>query len=314
MIEYRSFRNADPPELVRLWNAAVEGRAARPIQVDALESAVFSKLYFDPRGLLLAIESGRPVGFAHGGFGCDQAGDRLDRSLGVVSAVLVHPKHRRHGIGRELVRHVEHYLTQSGAQVIYAGGMNPVNPFYLGVYGGSELPGFLHSSPSAKPFVEACGYRRADECLVLTSSLTTMRDFPDPRFVRIRRTTLFEEDCLPKNTWWWASTMGPFDQRRFRVLSREDGHQLAEATAWDMVYLSRTLGARTAGLVGVEVAEDVRGQGFGKFLVAEVLARLREHYFAAVEVQTMERNQTAIELYRSLGFEEIDRGTIYRKE
>lgn len=314
MIDYRSFRNEDPPELVRLWNSAVEGRAARPIHVDTLESLVLARPYFDPRGLILALDEGRPVGYVHAGFGCASSQDRLDFTLGVVSAILVNPDCRRRGIGRELLRRAEQYLGACGAQVVYAGGMSPLNPFYLGLYGGSELPGFLDSSQRARPFLEACGYRGVDHCTVLQVSLTAPCKMVDVRFLRIRRSSLIEEDGPARRSWCWACTMGLFEQRHFRLLAKGDRRQLAKATAWDMHHLGRSRGEQTAGLVDVEVAEDVRGQGMGKFLVNEVLQRLREQFVARVEVQTMQRNRAAIGLYESLGFEEVDRGTIYRKD
>ena len=80
-----------------------------------------------------------------------------------------------------------------------------------------------------------------------------------------------------------------------------------------MASLGRTWGKRAAGLVDVRVTESMRGQGIGKLLVTELLVRLRDEGVELVEVQTMDRNQAAVGLYRALGFEQVDQGIIYRR-
>ena len=70
MIELRSFRNGDPPRLADVWRCADLGPAAlQPMTSALLEAGVFSKPYFDRRGLLVACEGARIVGFAHAAFG-----------------------------------------------------------------------------------------------------------------------------------------------------------------------------------------------------------------------------------------------------
>ncbi|MFM7075861.1 MAG: GNAT family N-acetyltransferase, partial [Planctomycetaceae bacterium] len=60
MIVVRSFRNEDPPRLAEVWRTADLGPAAmQPVTTAMLEAAVFSKPYFDPRGLLVALDGER---------------------------------------------------------------------------------------------------------------------------------------------------------------------------------------------------------------------------------------------------------------
>ncbi len=57
MIEYRCFRNNDPPHLAEVWRSADLGPLAmQPMTTADLEAGVFSKPYFDRRGLIIAVE------------------------------------------------------------------------------------------------------------------------------------------------------------------------------------------------------------------------------------------------------------------
>jgi len=80
-----------------------------------------------------------------------------------------------------------------------------------------------------------------------------------------------------------------------------------------METFSWTWGLPTVGVVNVEVLADLRRQGLAKFLLANLLRYLQEQYFALVEMQTAERNQVAVKLCRSLGFEQVDFGRTYRR-
>ena len=144
MVHYRTFRNTDPPQLTQVWNEVFAGNGGvRLASNNALEYCVFSKPYFDPAGLILAEEDGNCLGFGHGGFGPDAAGVGLSTQAGVVCLIGVQPAQRRRGIGRQLLERCEAYLRGRGARTLFAGQHPPLSPFYHGLYGGSELPGFL---------------------------------------------------------------------------------------------------------------------------------------------------------------------------
>jgi ribosomal protein S18 acetylase RimI-like enzyme len=49
-------------------------------------------------------------------------------------------------------------------------------------------------------------------------------------------------------------------------------------------------------------------------LLSNILSDLRQQGVALVEAQTMQNNEPALELYRRLGFFEVDRGSVYRKD
>src|SRR5262245_42779896 len=111
MLRIRRFRNDDPPWLAEIWNDAFTGRGAYPLRTPMpLERCIFSKLYFDPGGILVAQEDASIVGFAHAGFGPNEAETAIDYSRGVLCALAVRSSHRGRGIGSELLQKAELYL------------------------------------------------------------------------------------------------------------------------------------------------------------------------------------------------------------
>src|SRR3954462_6709967 len=104
VIQYRTFRNPDPPLLAEVWNASLAGprTVSVPPRTNALlEHFLLSKPYFDPRGMFFALADGRPVGFAQAGFGSTPEGAGLDTAAGVLCALGVAPAYRRQGVGSE---------------------------------------------------------------------------------------------------------------------------------------------------------------------------------------------------------------------
>lgn len=287
----------------------------QPLSVDLLERFVLSKPYFDRQGLIVAVEDGRILGFAHAGFGASDDLTTLNRQFGMVCLTLVRPDRRRAGIGTELLRRSEEYLRASGSQVVYAGPIHPMNPFYLGLYGGSELPGVLDSLSDAHRFLLMRGYGEVDRVAVLERELQGFQPVVDRLQMQIRRRTAVEMVYdPPSESWWEACSYGSFDRVRFELRGREGGKRsLARATAWIIEPLARTWGVRAVGLVDLEVDESIRRQGYATFLLGEAFRRLLEQGFAVVQVQTMQRNTAALALYQKLGFRQIDGGTVYRK-
>ena len=64
---------------------------------------------------------------------------------------------------------------------------------------------------------------------------------------------------------------------------------------------------QTVELVRMSVDRNHRGHGIGKRLVAALVDEARQRGYAAIECETTDTWQDAINLYRSTGFQEIDR-------
>jgi ribosomal protein S18 acetylase RimI-like enzyme len=313
---FRPFRNDDPPALVDLWNRGLpEYGVARPLSVHEFDELVIGKLHFEAPGLVVAERAGRVVGFAHAGFGPLESGGpshQLDPALGTVAVLVREPELDDPELELGLILAAERHLRRRGAAVFYAGGQAPLNPFYWGLYGGSEFSGVLATDQVFLRAVERAGYQPAATSVLLEADLTR----PEPRDTKaalLRRQTRLEvtEDA-PLERWWDALAIGPFHPTTFHLLDRATGAILARATTWNMSGFERVDGRIRTGLVALEVAPEHRRKGFGRFLVAELLRYAREQSARAVAVQTAATNAPALALYDALGFAPVETATLFR--
>ncbi len=314
MIEYRHFRNDDPPRLADAWRGAELGPGAvQPMTSALLEACVFSKPYFDRDGLVVALDGSRAVGFAHAGFGPDAARSALDRTIGTTMLVVVVPHADHDAIGDTLLSHCEAYLRGRGAATIRGGGGPALGGFYLGLYGGADVPGILDSSPAMRGVFQRAGYAVADRIAVLRRPLAGFRPPVNRLQIAIQRSTrlvMIEEP--PRGTWWEAARTSAIALRDY-VLTTHAGEPLGSATFWDMQPLASCQGITAAGLLHVDIAGPRRRQGLASYLVARALHHLAQEGVAVVETQVAESNPVAISLFAKLGFEIAERGTVFTR-
>jgi len=315
VIDYRHFRNDDPPGLAAVWNDALSGRGeVRLRHSSPLENYVFSKPYFDPAGLVVAVNDKIPIGFAHAGFGPNDGQSAVSKDNGVICVIAVRPSFRRRGVGSELLTRCESYLSACGAKALFAGPMPPFHPFYLGLYGGSNLPGFLASDQDAEPFLRHRGYQVHGTTLVFHRSLGDPVNVADGRFPALRRR--FELRMAPRsaaNSWWQECVQGPVEVVDFLLVDKPNGAIAARAPVWEMDGFSWRWNQPAVGILSIEVREDLRRQGLAKLLFAQLLRYLQEQFFAVAEVQVNQADQAAINFCQGLGFQQVDIGRLYRK-
>jgi GNAT superfamily N-acetyltransferase len=316
LIHYRPYSNTDPPLLAELWRSCADRRPlVQPLTAAVFEQLVLNKPYFDREGLWLAVEGEQPQGFVHAGFGPSDDESTLSTDLGVTSILLVRPRDDQAEVAEQLLRHSEEYLRDRGAKVLYAGAVRPLNPFYLGLYGGSELPGVLDSDLGMQRLFLTHGYREIDRTVVFQRTLADFRAPVDRKQMQVRRRTqmaVVEEP--PSKTWWEACTLGEFERIEFQLLDRERGNEVASATLRAIDHTPTNARVRASGLVDVQVAPAAQHEGLATFLVSEALKELYHKGVGLVEAQTMERNSPAIGLYQKLGFTRVDSGAVYRRE
>lgn len=313
---FRPFRNSDPPRLAEIWRDQPPQRGlSQPVTVGILEQFVFSRPYFDPKGLIVALDNSVPVGFAHAGFGANDEHNGIATEVGTTYQLMLRADHRNAALAGELLAESEAYLQKRGAKVIYAGGIRPLDAFYLGLYGGSELPGVLVNDAA---FNEACrnrGYREIDRAVVLLLELASFRPAITREQRQLRReVNCHEVHCPPARNWWEACTIGAFERIRFLLTRPGGGEPLADVWFWDVEPLSTSWGAPAAGMFDLNVPSDQRRKGLATFLLGEAFDRLRNRGIILVEAQTMQQNAPALTLYDKLGFKKVDEGIVYRKD
>jgi ribosomal protein S18 acetylase RimI-like enzyme len=313
--QLRSFRNSDPPHLAEIWRSQPPQRGIlQPISAPMLEFGVFSKAHFDRNGLIVACKDDQIVGFVHAGFGPNEDGTGLDKAMGTTHMLMVRAGYETEELTDALLGASEEYLKNSGSTVIYAGGVKPLNSFYLGLYGGSEIPGVLGTNTVLR---EAClrrGYVEAAQVSILQCDLARYRPSVSRKVRQVGRASRFEEIVDPRSTTWWEACVWGAQQRdRFSLMDKASGERLAVASFWDVQPLSASWGICTAGLFDLYVEPEHRREGYASFLLGEAFRLLRRRGVVTVEAQTMLTNEPALAFYQSLGFVEVDRGYVFRK-
>jgi ribosomal protein S18 acetylase RimI-like enzyme len=285
----------------------------QPMTTAELEAGVFSKPYFDRRGLIVATENDNIVGFAHAGFGptADQKG--IDTRVGSTLLAVVPPHSSEQEISDQLLVRCERYLRECGATCLLGGGSDVYRGFYLGLYGGSDLPGILDSSSMMQQMFERAGYRQQQRITVHRRPLEGFRVPVNRLHIAIRRRTVMHVIDEPeRRTWWEAATTTGVALRRYELRNKTDD-VLGSATFWDMQPLSQGWGVVAAGLLHVDIEGPRRRQGLAQYLIAEAMHDLSQEGVALIEAHTTDANVPASKLFEKLDFSQSGQGILFEK-
>lgn len=316
MVQFRTFHNCDPPEILKLWHASNLGpSAAEGFPCDILELFVFSQPFFDRLGFFVAEDEGRICGFAHAGFAAADSGDRLDTTRGVISALVVHPDYRRRGIGRELLLKAEEYLSSRGSTSVCVGAGLDNNGFYNGIYGGLQCSGFSSTAAPWQEFLAPLGYELHDTTRILHRDLASGRDPISARLIRHRRKlNLVITDRVGDHNWWWHVRFGQLDALTFELRQRQDELLVASGQIVGLDVYVPKWGLRAVGLQSVHVPEEHRRHGYGLSLILEICRRLREQSIQLIEAQVKTGNDAAHHLFLAAGFEKVAELVSFRRD
>jgi GNAT superfamily N-acetyltransferase len=313
LIRYRAFENRDPPALAEIWRTQrpIRGRM-QAVTPQLLEEHVFAKPWFDRHGLIVACDGDRPVGFVHAGFGPNADHRDLDYSQGTTCLLLVAPHPDRKTIALELLARSESYLRSRGARQIYAGSYDPLNAFYLGMYGSSDVAGVLASNRGWVDLLTVCGYRPLFSRVLAGRTLANFRPPIDRQQMLVRRRFRVQGpiDVLPGN-WWDACVWSLHDWVRYDLALPGGGEPLVSAIFWDVEPLGRNWGVQTVGLVKLEDTPEARAEGLTTFLLAEALRQFQSQGYGQFEAQAAVEDESLRAVFAALGLEEYDRGSLW---
>lgn len=313
MYHFRPFTNSDPPAIAEVWRSQppLRGRV-QTVTAQLLEVCVFSKQYFDPNALLVATRDDEPVGFVHVGFGPNADGTAIDTDVGVIEMLMLQASLDDRALEDELLRRGEEHLRSRGARRLLGGGRQPMSQFYLGMYGGAELPGVLESDKLLNDLFTRNGYTPLERVDIMHRELASFRPPVSRASRRLRR----EVDIRLLNssggrTWWDASLHSDQEVFSFEMVNRADGRVLSRIGCWDIEPLASSWGAAAIGLIDLLTVPDQQRQGLATYLLAEAFRELRLRGASVAEVQIGTENQAARSLAEKLGMTRIDGGLVY---
>lgn len=308
MIDYRSFRNTDPPGLCEIWCSQAPLRACyQPLTPAVLEKTVLSRPFFDPDGLIVAVEHGKPIGFAHAGFGFTADGSRLDTSVGATCMLLVSDLGRQRPVAQELLMRSEQYLRQRGARLLYGGGRQGVAPFYLGLYGGASHPGVLETDLATLELFRDAGYVETGRTSILQRQLASFRPVVNRQLIQFKRR--MQVECLPDpafESWREACTHGLADRFLFSATERGDESSSATVLVWDMEPLASSWGVHARGLVRLQVNSPRERETVALFLLGEALRQMAAEGATLAEAHIDAHDDPLGPILGKLGFEHVE--------
>jgi hypothetical protein len=308
VIEYRPFRNSDPPHLARVWNHASPQPGRLPgLTARILDETTLARLYFEPEGMSVATRDGKVVGFAHGGFGPSSDQSQLDKARGSVSAIVIDDSACEASevleISRKLLGSVEVYLRNQGATTVGAGGLDAADPFYLGLLGGSRCEGWPAEDHAAVEWFRAAGYTEQGKRVVWRKTLQGFRAPLDRCNLQWQRAALVERKTeQAASSWWDASTFAQHERNHYQLRLRPPAKRSAQLVFWDVQPFSDASGHRLAGLLSWSCDSQAFSDGLLRFLVCDSLRRMLDYGVADVEAQLGAEDAAMSDVLRSLDF------------
>jgi hypothetical protein len=197
---------------------------------------------------------------------------------------------------------------------LYGGATRQLAPFYLGLYGGSDLAGVLTSDTAQSRLFTDAGYQVDEVAIVLQRELTGFRPPVNRELMQLRRQGEFRKvgDPLADN-WWEASLLAHLDRSCYELVVKRSGETLGEVRFWDIEPLASSWGVHALGLWQLSTIDETQRPTLTTFLLGESFREAQASGMTLVELHVAEQDAVLLEVCRKLGFHEIDRAVRYRK-
>ncbi len=315
MPQLRPFRNADPPRIVHFWeNCANYTWLYRPLTLDLLEQHVLAKIYFDPRGFILAWEDSQLVGFAHAGFGPQDDRSAINREIGIVCIALTALEEQNTGLLEELICYCEQYLRENGAKCVFGGGFSDFEPFWLGLYGGPRLPGILDEHQAVQDAFRELGFQVSHHTQLYRLSLGDfVYPFAQVPLAHQRNFKVMRLDSPPPMSWWQASLISGLELEYYAAVPVAGGAPVAWGSVRSLE-LSRAAGLGSCvGLMDLVVHPSCRGRNLEIYLLAEIARHLARQGAHWLEVHAHDWLPASHQLCQTLKMNLGPKGTVFLK-
>jgi GNAT superfamily N-acetyltransferase len=279
--------------MTALYNAetAFEAHIA-PLSPERFVQLVEAKPYFDPAGLLVAVENGVVLGWIHAccAPGSEGRHDPLQRIPRI--RMLVFPRTRL-AVGNRLVAEATAWLGSQGHEAIEALHAKDGYPFYRGLWVGGE-PMCPATLPHLHMALETGGYRTTQESIFLTAVMMTPPPLPDSQLALERTTApaVMAHEAMRQS---WTG----FEPQRTRAFVKGEE---AGSIGWVVQPHLDRLGAPCMNIWGLGVKESFRRQGIASVLVADAMRQSYGLGARAASVGTQLWNAPAHATYARLGF------------
>ena len=281
------------------------------IDYTTLERHVFAKPYFDREGFSVAEENGKIIGFAHAGFSPQESLAELDYKTGIVSQLRLDASVADGSVANKLLTMSADYCRSKGATAVHAGSFFPHAPFYLGLYGGSRLPGVIEHDQQSLIGFKDFGFVEHDQIIILELQLSELKSIMGRQQMSVRRNFLINATSDPmEQSWWECCTLGVAGRERFTIINKRTKEVSGTVSFWDMQPLSHSFSGKARGLYNLSIMEKLRRGGIATYLVGESLKHLAKSDVTMVEAQTRSSDAASVALFEKLGFKKTSSGTL----
>ena len=280
--------------ITSLYNAETASEPyIAPLTPERFIQYVERKTYFDPAGLLVAIESGTVIGWVHA---CVAPGSEPRHDPGEPVArirMLIYPASRLE-VGRVLVSEATDWLRRSGQKVLLAMHSQAGYPFYRGLWLGSE-PKCPATMPHLQLALEVGGYKTTLESAVMAAEIAAAPGaIPPPRGIELIEAPAEMAHEPMRESW------DGFEPIRVRAYS---GGQELGSLGWVLLpQLAERLGAPCMSIWSMGVKAEHRRRGIATAMLARAMSQARSQGARFALVSTQLWNAPAHATYAKLGF------------